>query len=165
MGHGGVMGSLSPFELEDAVEAGDLAAVGALLDRGADVNACCHGLDIPVVALALWRSDVAMIELLHRHGADLDAVSSSRSLLHEQASSCEANLVLPLLLRLGWDPHRRDHVGWTALHRAAAAGHVANVKALLGAGADCGARTPHGLTASDIASNNHNTEIASMTRP
>jgi ankyrin repeat protein len=158
------MESLSPFELEDAVEAGDLAAVGALVDRGADVNACCHGLDMPVVALALRRSDVAMIELLHRHGADLDAASSGL-LLHEEASNCETNVVLALLLRLGWDPNRRDEVGWTALHRAAAVGYVANVKTLLAAGADRGARTHHGLTASDIANNNHNTEIATLTHP
>jgi cytohesin len=158
------MGSLSPFELEDAVESGDLAAVGALLDRGADVNACCHGLEVPVVALALRRSDLAMIELLHCHGADLEAASSGL-LLHEQAWRCDANPVLGLLLRLGWNPNQRDGAGWTALHHATAAGYVANIKTLLAAGANRAARTHHGLTASNIASNNHNTHTTTLPRP
>lgn len=164
MGHGGGMGSLSPFEFEDAGEAGDLAAVRALLDRGADVNACCHGLRVPVVALALWRSDDAMIELLHRHGADLDA-ASSRPLLHEQTSNRETNPVLALLLRLGWTRTDATERGWTALHHAAATGCVANAKPCSPLAHIPAQEPTTDSSASDIASNNHNTEIATMTRP
>lgn len=58
--------------LSDAVKAGDIAGVRALLDQGADVNAKNEYSDTPlrIVAFYGWKE---VAELLIDEGADVDA--------------------------------------------------------------------------------------------
>jgi ankyrin repeat protein len=149
----------SVFLLEDSVEAGDTRRVRELLQGGADANSVCHGLDVPVAAIAFRHGDAEMLRLLHEQGADLDACSN-RPILHAAASSFDDNALLPLLIELGWDPDSPDDRGWTPLHFAAAAGYERNVNALLESGAYPVSQTSDGLLASTIARRNGHEQIA-----
>ena len=149
--------------LEDAVEAGDLEAVRALLDAGANPNARCHAVDMTVVFLAIQRADAEMVRLLHGFGADLRS-ASGRPLLHAQASAFDDNPLIALLVELGLQPDEQDDAGWTALHHAASVGYTRNVEILLESGANPQVATAHGLTAADLANRNGWNEIAARLR-
>lgn len=130
-------------ELHKAVGAGDLEAVRALLDAGADVRYvrpsgytvmidAMHGRDI--------LKDPSLLQLLNLlidRGADLDAESE----YGESALSVTSNVgrfdAVKLLLDSGANP---APLGWTPLHRAVALGTVADVKERLDAGDDPTAR-------------------------
>ncbi len=135
---------------------------GLLIDLGADLGArTADGLT--ALALARARGDSEMAAILRVHGADEDVssalVSEDPALLAGRLAAgvsaelcgqllghaAEAGLVDAIgpLLRHGAqvDARTRQLVGElpadvTALHRAAARGHVATVRALLAAGAD-----------------------------
>lgn len=155
--------SRSPDLLEDAVEAGDLEAVRALLDAGANPNTRCHAVDRAVVFVAIQRADAEMVRLLHSFGADLRS-ASSRPLLHAQASAFDDNPLVALLVELGWQADEQDESGWTALHHAASVGYTRNVEILLKSGADQRVATAHGLTAADLASRNGWKDISTRLR-
>lgn len=74
-------------------------------------------------------------DTLLREGADPNA---GTSLLH---ASCQWHLehLIPALeyfARNGWDVNTRDHIGNTALHKAAFLGYNAAIRTLLALGAD-----------------------------
>ena len=155
--------SRSPDLLEDAVEAGDLEAVRALLDAGANPNTRCQVVDRAVVFVAIQRADAGMVRLLHRYGADLRS-ASNQPLLHAQSSAFDDNPLIALLVELGLQPDEQDESGWTALHHASSVGYTRNVETLLKSGADPRVATAHGLTAADLANRNGWVETASRLR-
>ena len=125
----------------DAARRGDHAAVRALLQEGADVNAA-HGDGMSALHWAAQRGDAALSTMLLAAGARVDAVTriGQYTPLHLAAGSGAVETVAALLER-GADVDRRSsNSGVTPLHLAAGSGSVPAVQALLDAGADPNAR-------------------------
>jgi len=130
-------------DLREAVGAGDLKAVEALLDAGADIRYvrpsgytvmidAMHGRDI-----LKDPSLLPLLNLLIDRGADIDAVSDYGESALSVASNVGRFDAVKLLLDAGADP---APLGWTPLHRAVALGTVADVRQRLDAGDDPTAR-------------------------
>ena len=123
----------------EAVTAGDIAALGAMLSGGADVDTLnAHGQTALHLAAGHGRCNV--VDVLIRAGADVNAVDSEGwTALHYAARHGQGNSVAALL-QSGADVDVADNDGWTALHIAAAHGHRPDVEAILiHAGADVNA--------------------------
>jgi ankyrin repeat protein len=63
----------APDNLFAAVKSGDLTAVAAMADRGADVNARNDAGQTPLMMAAMGRRGEDLIELLFHQGADIRA--------------------------------------------------------------------------------------------
>ena len=122
----------------DAARRGDAEAVGALLDRGADVNAA-QGDGMTALHWAAERGHTAVAEPLISAAADVSAKTriGSYTPLHLAARGGHGSMV-HLLLEAGSDPAvATTNSGVTPLHLAAAAiGGADAVAALLAHGAD-----------------------------
>lgn len=145
---------MSEPELAEAVGAGDLERVRALLDAGADVryvNSRGYAVMIDVMHGRDILKDpnlLAILRLLIERGADLDAVSDFGESALSVASRVGRFDAVGLLLDNGANP---EPLGWTPLHRAVALGTVDDVKQRLDAGddlsaRDCWSRTPQLLS-------------------
>ena len=124
--------------LIDAARNGDAVAVGALLDRGADVNAA-QGDGMTALHWAAERGHVAVAEHLISASADVGAKTriGGYTPLH-LASRGGRGAIVRMLLETGSDPDAiTSSSGVTPLHLAAAAiGGTDAVAALLAHGAD-----------------------------
>ena len=121
----------------DAARSGNLSAMRALLQQGADVNEA-QGDGMSALHWAAERGDRAMAEMLVFAGADVDAVTriGDYSPLHI-ASTAGHTAVIQLLLEAGANVSAvTSSSGASALHFAAASGSAAAVVALLDTGAD-----------------------------
>ncbi len=126
----------------DAAMRDDVAAVRALLDGGADVNAA-QGDGMTALHWAARNGNAALTELLVAAGSDLE--SSTRIGAHTPlhvASTAGRGAVVELLLGAGADAGAETTTGATALHFAAAAGDVRSVAALMAHGAPPDAAEP-----------------------
>lgn len=112
----------------------DLKAIGAALEGGADPNALHIAAGLPDAAAT------AIIELLIKAGADVNALADGRAPLRIAAEKGNPALAR-LLLKRGADPSRPSESGWTPLHSAVAAGEREMMELLLAAGADINARS------------------------
>ncbi len=91
------------------------------------------------------------LELLLRHGWDINEQVGGRTLLHHDANHGYGRRVR-LLLGLGADPDIQDAEGRTALHRVSARGvGVETIRALVEAGTDVDARDHEDRTPYDHA--------------
>ena len=125
----------------DAARIGDLHAVRALLQDGADVNAA-HGDGMSALHWASERGDAEMVAALVQAGAAVDAVTriGHYTPLHMAGTGGHAK-VIGRLVDAGADVSAAtSNSGATPLHLAAAAGSAAAVAALLDRGADADAR-------------------------
>ena len=125
----------------DAARIGDLHAVRALLQDGADVNAA-HGDGMSALHWASERGDAEMVAALVQAGAAVDAVTriGHYTPLHVASAGGHAK-VIERLVGAGADVSAAaSNSGATPLHLAAAAGSAAAVAALLDRGADPDAR-------------------------
>lgn len=130
----------------DAAEQGDQARVGALLDRGDDVNA--RQVDgMTALHWAVYRDDAEMAALLVRAGADVNAETAyGIPPLSLAATNANSNIV-SLLLEAGANPKMALRGGETVLMTAARTGNAAAVRSLLAKGADPNAREQREQTA------------------
>ena len=125
----------------DAARIGDLHAVRALLQQGADVNAA-HGDGMSALHWAAERGDAEMVAALVQAGAAVDAVTriGHYTPLHVASTGGHAK-VIGRLVDAGADVSAATSTsGVTPLHLAAAAGSSAAVAALIDRGADADAR-------------------------
>jgi ankyrin repeat protein len=132
--------------LADAAEQGNKALVGALLDRGVDVNAR-QADGMSALHWAVDRDDADVVARLVRAGADVNAENSyGVRPLALAATNASADIVT-LLLAAGADANATARGGETVLMTAARTGSVGAVRALLAKGADPNARDEREQTA------------------
>lgn len=124
-------------EIHDSVEAGDLAAVQALLEANAvDVNAANHGDRFTPLHLAILTDRPEIAALLVVHGADIEALDVKQRTPLELAVRVGDTESAKLLVNAGADVHKKNREGMTPLHVAAKTGQMAAATLLLAAGAD-----------------------------
>jgi ankyrin repeat protein len=125
-------------EVADAVMKGDKAALRALLQRKADVNA--PQVDgATALQWAVYRDDVDAADLLIRAGANVKAANRAGVTPLAMASLYGNAQMIDRLLKAGADPKERSPNGETMLMHAARNGSPAAIKLLIGAGADVNA--------------------------
>jgi uncharacterized protein len=144
--------------LANAAEAGDKAAVQALLQKGTDVNAS-QGDGMTALHWAADNGDLQLAELLVHAGANVKAVN--RFGVTPLSSACENGNgpMVELFLKAGADANTVLPGGETVLMTAARTGEVETVKALISHGADVNAReAQYGQTALMWAAAEGNTQ-------
>lgn len=120
-------------ELFDAIQAGDAARVGALIDADPSLVDATDPSGLPAFAVAWYRRKMDIAGLLEARGATLDIFAASmagRSSRIADLLSGNRSLV---------SAYSAD--GWTPLHLAVFFGHGETARALLSRGADVNARS------------------------
>ena len=125
--------------LIDAVRAADRAAVGRLLDGGADANAASAD-GTTALHWAVHRDDARIAGLLLAAGADVAATNRYGVQPLMLAASNGSAMLVSRLLAAGADPRAAMPGGETVLMTAARAGPAGTVRLLLEHGADPDAR-------------------------
>jgi cytochrome c len=128
--------SANAAAIHDAAKKGDVAALAAALDAGADIEEVAGGATPLFFATA--RGHVEAAKFLIARGADVNAMAKAGSPLMAAANRDTPEMVI-LLLAKGADP-KADLKSKTALHVAAERGCLGCVKALAEAGADVNAQ-------------------------
>jgi len=137
--------------LHVAVIQGSVALTRLLLELGADPNALADGGASTLITAVVHRVPLEILDLLATHGAVATTPNADGfSLIHAIAETDHAEYI-PWSRMHDLDLEARTKHGHTALHIAAALGHVTALRALIAVGADRGAKGPSGETARDIA--------------
>jgi ankyrin repeat protein len=148
----------SAARLLEAIKAGDMAAVSALLEKRADVNQ--KELDgTSLLHWAVHRNDLPMVERLIAAGAAVDA--QNRYGASPLWLACENGnaVIVGRLLAAGADPNRAAADGETNLMVAARTGNPESVAALVSRGAQVNAKEARkGQTALMWAANEDSVE-------
>lgn len=132
--------------LQDAARKGDVSAIAAALEGGADVNADDGG---SALYIAARRGHLEAVRLLIERGADVNRYTKSGTALYVAVSKGQAE-VISLLLERGADP-LLEFGGDSMLHVAARGACLVCLKALVDAGADVNAMNMHGETPLHVA--------------
>lgn len=136
--------------LQEAIAAGDLAAVHSLLARGEDAD----GRDIDgrtALINAGWRGDTKIADTLLEVGADPDVMDKEGKTALIWAASNGHTRVVEQLMAAGTELDIQDDKGLTALMRATWNGYTDVVEAIVKAGADAGLRDRLDMSALDYA--------------
>jgi ankyrin repeat protein len=148
-------------DLFNAAKNGDAAAVQALLDKGADVNAKkTNGATALMAASQLGHTEV--LELLLAKGADINAKAQSGATALLIACQNGRTEVVKALVAKGADTNAKASNGATALILASQQGNKEIVQALLTKGADVNAKMDNGATALMHAANNGDIDVVKV---
>ena len=123
--------------IHDAAKEGDVAAIAAALDSGADANQS-NGIETPLF-YAVQSGNIAAVRLLLQRGADVNAPGKRGTPLIAAVANCNLEMV-NLLLSHGANA-RASVATKTALHFAAGQNSIGCVRELVEAGADVNALT------------------------
>lgn len=123
--------------LPPVVLSGDRELAARLIDEGADIDAPGSDGETPLL-IATHRGDTAMIGLLLRRGASIDARSEADGRTALAAAAAERKLdIVRLLLERGADPNIPDFDGDGPVHHLVwSGGDAATMRMLLTYGAD-----------------------------
>ncbi|MER8435416.1 ankyrin repeat domain-containing protein [Mesorhizobium sp. M1312] len=143
-------------DIHDAAMNGDVAAITAALDAGADVDES-DGSATPLY-LAVFMGHIEAAKLLIERGADVNAQTTGGPPLMAAVGTGKIDL-LNLLLERDADPNS-DRGGEFALHVAVTLDCFDCVKALVEAGADVNAKAMHGKTPLHLAKSRGQREVA-----
>jgi ankyrin repeat protein len=142
----GQAGVAAEFALADAAEAQDVAAVRALLDQKAPINAP-QADGMTALHWAAYHDDSATVQRLLAAGANAKAASRYSVTPLSLACTNGSTEIVEALLQAGANPNGSLPGGETALMTAARTGRLGPVQALLAAGAEVNARERKGQTA------------------
>ncbi len=142
--------------IHDAAMEGDVAAITAALDAGADVDES-DGSATPLY-IAVFMGHIQAAKLLMERGADVNAQTALGSPLMAAMGKDKIDL-LNLLLDGGANPNSEGS-SQPALHVAVNLGCLDCVKALVEAGADVNARAEDGKTPLHLATRSKQREVA-----
>lgn len=132
----------------DALEKGQLDVVDLMLETGeARITMPIDSYGMQPIHMAAGKGNVALIELLVRHGADVNAKDNDSETPLMTAARWDEPEALKKLIDLGAAFDTRDKGGMTALFGAAMNNKMKVVEILTGAGADPNVATDSGLTA------------------
>jgi len=123
-------GLVSGIPLIDAVKQKNKAAVQALLQKRADVNAS-EGDGATALHWAAYRDDAEIVDLLIRAGAKVNAANDLKITPLYLASVNGNVAIVERLLKAGAHPEAASETGVTPLMEAARTGSVGAVRALL----------------------------------
>jgi ankyrin repeat protein len=130
----------APYDsLADAIRAGDKAALRALLQKNADVNAASLDGSTPLL-LAAQLDDLETVDLLLRAGADPKTANRYGVAPLFAAATTGNAAIIEKLLAAGADPNTALPEGETTLMTAARTGSVTAIKVLVARGADVNAK-------------------------
>lgn len=147
-----------PMRFSVALELGDIKRAAAWLEAGLDPN--FEGALIGTgLMIGAWEGNLALMELFHRHGADIDYVNRHGETALMLAAWKNRPHAVRWLLAHGAQPNRPERQ-WSPLHYAAFAGHQEIVELLLAAGADINARSTNGSTVLMMAVREGHAELA-----
>ena len=135
-----LVGAVAVPPLVDAAKQGDLAALRALIEGGADVNATNYLGVTPLWSAGLNGSPAMARKLLAAGARPNAALPSGETLVMTAARTGNADVV-EQLLAAGADPNGSGERGQTALMWAASQRHAGVVEVLLRYGADVDARS------------------------
>ena len=146
LGLAGAAVAVEEATLADAVEHGNEALIGKLLDAGTDVNA--PQVDgTTALHWAVYRDDAETAALLVRAGADVNAENRYGVPPLSLAATNASTKIVTLLLDSGANANAALRSGETILMTAARTGGLGAVQALLAKGADPNAREERQQTA------------------
>ena len=158
---------LSP--LHEAVEAGDLPRVQALVAAGADIEEKQNMRDAhdgvhkaTPLYRAAYRGHVSVARYLIERGANKEADGGSRWTSIHVAARFGHVEVVRMLIEHGTSKDAASTGGWTALMHACACGHVAVAEYLLEQGCDIDHATTSGYTALHYAAMCNRLEVAQL---
>lgn len=132
--------------LAAAAEKGDRAAVGAIMQQGADINAA-QADGMTALHWAVYRNEPDTVELLLHAGADVTAENRYGVTPLSLACLNGDSAIVESLLTAGADPNAALPGGETVLMTAARTGKLGPVQALLASGADVDAKEQNGQAA------------------
>jgi ankyrin repeat protein len=125
--------------LTDAVAGGDIPAVGALLEGGADPST----LQVDgstALHWAIYRDDPEMVDLLVRSGADVDVANREGLTPIAMASMNGSAAIIRSLLDAGADASTPGSNGVTTVMLAARSGNPDSIRMLAASGVDINAK-------------------------
>uniref|UniRef100_A0A061RUI3 Potassium channel n=3 Tax=Tetraselmis sp. GSL018 TaxID=582737 RepID=A0A061RUI3_9CHLO len=141
--------------LHAAVGAGQLEIVRILLLAGVEVNKSGLGVGTPLMLACKMGADMAMINLLMKHGAALGLTGQEAGDVLCAAVYDGDRSFLSRLLNCGIDAAARGADSRTALHVAAAVGSLTSAHLLVAAGCSPALRDVWGRTPLDDASDSN----------
>ncbi len=150
-------------ELLNLVLAGDVATAAALLKNGADCNSK-NEAGAPVLMLAAGAGNLALVEVLLKAGAQVDATDANGwTALMKAVFNYEKNRGFPdvvsELIEAGANIEHQVSYGTRPLMIAAGYGEARVVEVLLAAGVDVGATNEGGRTAKTMAETKDYVEV------
>lgn len=148
--------------IHDAALSGNLEAVKAHIENGADLNATDQQGHTPLM-LASFNGHTAVVKTLIENGADINIADNKRlTPLHFAASGAFPETV-ELLLENGADINATDNIEhFTPLMYAAAEGNAEVVKVLIKHNADLSITDDDGDNAETFARQNNHSEIVEI---
>src|SRR5262245_1829408 len=141
-----LMGAIDTPSLIGAVKNGDAAAVRALIQQGANVNAT-EADGATALQWASYRDDLASADALIRAGASVNAANDLGATPLWMASMNGSAAMVKRLLDAGANPNAALMLGETPVMVASRSGHAPVVELLVNKGADVNHRAARSQTA------------------
>ena len=145
--------------LSDAIDAGYLKIVQALIAKGAVINAPDSNKRT-ALQKASMKGDKELVAYLLDHGADINHVDDNNYTSTFFAANLGFAEIVQLLIDRGADPQHPANEGWTPLHACWA--HAETTHTLLKHGVDVNKVTNQGLTPLHIAACRGSSEVVKV---
>lgn len=148
-------------KLANAIDGADHARLQALLEKGANTEACEEFGRKPLER-AVWRGNAEAVKILLSHNAQKDMNRHDGTLLHLAASYGRVEIADMLLQKWPEMLKEEDHHFNTALHAAAESGYAEMVTFLIDRGMDPATKNRENRTALFLAEKNKHQDVVDI---